>query len=193
MIMADKDLRIKDLESESIWYFVKLPDYLSLASIACSIVAIISAFNGQFGRATLLILASAVFDAFDGVVARLIHRTGNFGVELDSIADVVAFGAAPAILGYCMGLKHPLEVALLVAFVLASAMRLARFNILKVRGHYFIGMPTTANGWLIPLIYLILSVNNIDWAIAQLIYLLWFGFSTILMISILKVPKPSLG
>jgi CDP-diacylglycerol--serine O-phosphatidyltransferase len=191
--MSDKDPRIKDLEAESIWYFIKLPDYLSLASIACSIYSIINSFNNNFGLAASLIVASAVFDAFDGVVARLIHRTGNFGVELDSIADVVAFGAAPAILGYCMGLDHPMEVMLLVAFVLASAMRLARFNILKVRGHYFIGMPTTANGWLIPLIYLILTSINVEWPIAQLIYLLWFGFSTILMISILKVPKPKIG
>lgn len=81
----------------------------------------------------------------------------------------------------------------MILFVLAGALRLARFNVLKVRGHVFVGLPTTANGVIVPLLYFILQFNHADWFWTQTTFLVWFVFSTILTISIVRVPKPHIG
>jgi len=178
---------------KSILHFIDLPDYFSLTSIAFSLLSMDLATKGEFEWAVFFIFASGVLDSFDGMVARLIHRRGQFGAELDSIADVIAFGVAPAIFAYCIGLSRPLDFALLTFFVLASALRLARFNIMKVAGHYFIGIPTTANGFVVPLLFLLLKLADANWPVYQLTFLCWFAFSTIMMISTFKVAKPHLG
>jgi CDP-diacylglycerol--serine O-phosphatidyltransferase len=183
----------KDTIHKGISSFVKLPDYFSLASLSLSLLSMALAYNLKFDLAAILIVISALLDGMDGIAARLIHRRGRFGAELDSIADVIAFGVAPAVFAYCLGLKGLPELFLLIAFVLASALRLARFNIMKVRGHYFIGLPTTSNGVIIPAIYFILELTKASWPVTQIVMLCWFAFSTVLMISTLRVPKPQIG
>ncbi len=139
-----------------------LPSFVTLLSIACGFASIvISVDNALLGNANeyrlaaaLLVLAG-VFDALDGYVARLTGTSSDFGMQLDSLADVVNFGCAPAVLLYCygfvqMGLHDPLLLRLggmaSFFFVACSAMRLARFNVNVGRTdpRYFVGMPTTA-------------------------------------------------
>jgi len=180
-------------KEESIWHFVDLPDYFSLTSIAFSLLSMDLSIKGEFEWAVFFIFISGLLDSFDGMVARFINRRGQFGAELDSIADVVAFGVAPAVFGYCIGLSRPLDFILLTFFVLSSALRLARFNIMKVAGDYFIGIPTTSNGFVIPLLFFILKLSEANWAVYQVVFLCWFAFATIMMISTLKVPKPHIG
>ena len=114
-----------------------------------------SAFYGQYQYAVLLIVVGAVFDFFDGMVARALGVSSPIGKELDSLADVVTFGVAPsAIIFYLFHEVHCPEVLMPVkhllpytAFLMAafSALRLAKFN-LDERQHYgFIGLPTPAN------------------------------------------------
>jgi CDP-diacylglycerol--serine O-phosphatidyltransferase len=108
-----------------------IPSLLTLMSIFLSFYAIVSSINGNFLLAALLILAAGFFDGLDGRVARLTKTTTRFGLELDSLADVISFGVAPALLMYLWALDALGRVGWASAFVFVScgALRLARFNV----------------------------------------------------------------
>ncbi len=108
-----------------------LPSLLTLCSIFLSFYSIILALKGDFLLAGALILAAGFFDKIDGAVARLTNTTSRFGVELDSLADVISFGVAPAILMYVWALAPHGRVGWVSAFlfVACGALRLARFNV----------------------------------------------------------------
>jgi CDP-diacylglycerol---serine O-phosphatidyltransferase len=101
-----------------------------------------------FQRACWSLAFAAVFDTFDGLVARLMNATSEFGKEYDSLADVVTFGAAPAVLVYSWGLHQwgRLGGGIAFLFLVCGSLRLARFNIMtaKVDHRYFIGLPIPA-------------------------------------------------
>jgi CDP-diacylglycerol--serine O-phosphatidyltransferase len=140
-----------------------LPSFVTLLSIACGFTSIvISVDNAHVGSpegyrmAAILLVLAGVFDALDGMVARATGTSSEFGMQLDSIADVMNFGCAPAILVYCWGFaqmnpaEHPtlLRMGGLACFVFVAcgALRLARFNVNVGRTdpRYFVGMPITA-------------------------------------------------
>lgn len=108
-----------------------LPSLLTLTSIFLAFYGIISAIDSEFILAAALILAAGFFDGVDGRVARLTKTTTRFGLELDSLADVISFGVAPAVLMYIWALAPYGRVGLVTAFVFVScgALRLARFNV----------------------------------------------------------------
>jgi CDP-diacylglycerol--serine O-phosphatidyltransferase len=110
--------------------FYVVPCMLTICSLFCGFYSIISSFEGQFFYAAIAILAAAVFDGLDGRVARMTGSTSNFGMELDSLCDMVAFGVAPGILAYLWALTPYGRYGWLAAFcyVAATALRLARFN-----------------------------------------------------------------
>lgn len=114
------------------------------------------AFKGAFDLAMLFIVLGAVFDFFDGMVARLLHVSSPLGVQMDSLADDVTFGFAPATIVFCYmqkALVYPPCLGTLsgiipyAAFAIAvfSACRLAKFNVDKRQANTFIGLPTPAN------------------------------------------------
>ena len=139
-----------------------LPSFVTLLSIACGFGSIvISVDNAHVGApsdyrlAAILLVLAGVFDALDGFVARATNTQSDFGVQLDSIADVMNFGCAPGLLLYCygfaqLGAAHPTIVRMgglaCFIFVACGALRLARFNISVGRTdpRYFVGMPITA-------------------------------------------------
>jgi CDP-diacylglycerol--serine O-phosphatidyltransferase len=139
-----------------------LPSSVTLLSIACGFASIvISVDNAPIGDphdyrlAAILLVLAGVFDALDGFVARATNTQSEFGVQLDSIADVMNFGCAPGLLLYCYGFaqmagEHPTLVRMgglaCFVFVACGALRLARFNIQVGRTdpRYFVGMPITA-------------------------------------------------
>lgn len=122
-----------------------LPNLFTAASAFVGIISIISAVNGYYGKAVLYIILSLLLDGLDGRVARLTHTTSKFGLEFDSLADIIAFGVAPAMLFYVTFGHDFGKLGSLVAgmFVVFGAIRLARFNI--TTGTYepsvFIGLP----------------------------------------------------
>jgi len=114
-----------------------LADFITLANAVCGTGAIFLCLNyldmGRFtpflaGAFTLLALA-LVFDVADGLVARYGRRSSLFGADLDSLADVVSFGVAPAVLGFTLGLRGFWDALVLCAFVCCGVSRLARFNV----------------------------------------------------------------
>ncbi|SMP59251.1 CDP-diacylglycerol--serine O-phosphatidyltransferase [Desulfonatronum lacustre] len=125
-----------------------LPNLFTTASLFSGFLAIIWAIEGQFLYSALAILVSCVLDGMDGMVARLTHSTSEFGVQLDSLADLVAFGVAPAIMVYMWQLQEFGRLGLLASFLIVAcgALRLARFNVQsgKISQKYFIGLPIPA-------------------------------------------------
>jgi CDP-diacylglycerol---serine O-phosphatidyltransferase len=139
-----------------------LPSFVTLLSIACGFASIvISVDNAPVGDphdyrlAAILLVLAGVFDALDGFVARATNTQSEFGMQLDSIADVMNFGCAPGLLLYCYGYAqmaaaHPTLVRVgglaCFVFVACGALRLARFNVSVGRTdpRYFVGMPITA-------------------------------------------------
>lgn len=125
-----------------------LPNLFTTGSLFAGFYGIVSAMNGNYNVAAWFILISAIFDALDGKVARLTGTTSKFGVEYDSLADLVAFGVAPGLLMYSWALKPFGKLGWLAAFlyVVCGALRLARFNVQvsTVESKRFVGLPIPA-------------------------------------------------
>jgi CDP-diacylglycerol---serine O-phosphatidyltransferase len=125
-----------------------LPNLFTAGSLFAGFYCMVSTVNGDYKTAALWILAASIFDGLDGKVARLTGTASKFGVEFDSLADVVSFGAAPGLLMYCWALKPFGRLGWLAGFLLlaCSALRLARFNVQveTVESKRFVGLPTPA-------------------------------------------------
>lgn len=133
-----------------------LPNAFTVASIFCGLFAILEATHPAAGperlfRAALAIFFAGFFDMFDGRVARMTRTQSEFGVQMDSLADAISFGVAPAVLVFKWGLADLGPWGKLVAFIYAACgvIRLARFNVLAARGEgssrFFIGLPIPAS------------------------------------------------
>src|SRR6478609_4018569 len=131
-----------------------LPNLITLSSIFCGFDAIRLAARGgedDIYRAAVLLIFAMIFDMLDGRVARMTKTQSAFGVQIDSLADVVSFGVAPAILTYRWALSDLGTLGLMVSFVFLAcgAIRLARFNVLAMGnekkpakpGKYIVGLP----------------------------------------------------
>ena len=127
-----------------------LPSLLTLGNLFCGYACVIFALRHAFEQAAMFIGFAIVLDMLDGRVARMTGTSSAFGVEFDSLADVVSFGMAPAVLCFAWGLKGFDQAgwAATFVFVSAAAIRLARFNIQTnipgVDKRYFVGMPSPA-------------------------------------------------
>ena len=132
-----------------------IPNTITCLNLVSGAVAVSYAFEGLFEMSFLFIVIGAVFDFFDGMSARLLHVSSPIGKELDSLADDITFGLAPAsiVYNYLCNASMPhwlLPVSSLlpyIAFVIAafSALRLAKFNLDERQTTSFIGLPTPAN------------------------------------------------
>ena len=125
-----------------------LPTLFTVGNLFCGYLSIWGSIRGTFEVAAILIIAAAVLDGLDGRIARLTNSASAFGEEYDSLADLVSFGVAPAVLAYSWGLSdfHRLGWMASFLFVVCGSMRLARFNIqTKVTDkRYFVGLPIPA-------------------------------------------------
>ena len=191
-------------------------DLLTLANASCGTLSVFACLSyiaddrsRQIWAAFVLPIFALVFDVLDGYVARLdTHRQSRLGADLDSLADIVSFGVAPAVLGYTLGLRGLWDVVVLTFFVCAGISRLARFNVTsasltnaatgKVR--YFEGTP-------IPTSVLLVILMAVLYHLGLTGQQFWWGHWTVLgrgfhpiailflvsgslMVSTVKVPKP---
>jgi len=122
-----------------------LPNLFTASSIFVGVISIVEASKGNFFLASWLILLALVFDGLDGRIARMTNTTSQFGVEFDSLADIISFGIAPAMLLYFFIGNEFGRFGILVSalYVIFGAIRLARFNIstAKTDPNVFIGLP----------------------------------------------------
>ncbi|QGY40948.1 CDP-diacylglycerol--serine O-phosphatidyltransferase [Pseudodesulfovibrio cashew] len=125
-----------------------LPNLLTTASLFLGFLGLTWAIKGDYASCALCILSSCVFDGLDGKVARLTGTTSEFGVQLDSLADLVAFGVVPATMAYLWMLNDFGRLGLMAAFLFMAcgALRLARFNVQAATSSkkHFVGLPIPA-------------------------------------------------
>ncbi len=147
-----------------------VPNFVTLLNLLSGGIAVIFAVEGDLSNAALFVFLGILFDFLDGFLARKLNVVSDLGLQLDSLADVVTSGLVPALV-----LFHLFELAITPSWdehnvlpyfgllvLLASAYRLAKFNISTEQSNYFIGLPTPANALLILSLPLILSYQNND-------------------------------
>lgn len=130
--------------------YVNGANLLTSANLVAGFAALILAGQGQLGWAAGMVGAAALLDSVDGLLARRLDVCGPFGSQLDSLADIVAFGCAPAMMLYVGGLDSvPVAgIGACLAFVLSGAWRLARFPLVE-RPHRFVGLPIPPAGLIV--------------------------------------------
>lgn len=125
-----------------------IPNLFTTGNLFCGVFSILSVFNANYLAAAVAILVAMVFDVLDGKSARLTNSTSHFGIEYDSLSDVVSFGVAPGLLLYTWALsgQGTFGIAVMFAYVAMGAVRLARFNSTAAQsdGKYFTGLAIPA-------------------------------------------------
>jgi len=136
-----------------------LPNLFTTGNLFCGFWSIISVFQEHYFYGAVAILLAAIFDVLDGKVARLAGATSKFGIQYDSLADLVSFGIAPAVLAFSWALRPFGRFGWFAAFlfVVCGALRLARFNVLSAVGDtkYFKGLPIPAAASMVSLVILL--------------------------------------
>src|SRR3990167_9385788 len=124
-----------------------LPNLLTTAALFAGFYAIIAAMKLHFDTAAIAIYVAMIADGFDGRVARITNTQSAFGAQYDSLADMVSFGVAPAVVVYSWSIFYLGKLGWLAAFlyIAATALRLARFNTQAVDKNYFQGLSSTAS------------------------------------------------
>lgn len=186
--------------------FIGFYDYtviLTYLSVASAVVGMIFAHKGIFGAAMLCLFLSGFCDAFDGTVARTKkNRTEDekaFGIQLDSLCDVVSFGAAPAFACYCMGVDSFVGIVILCAYVICAVIRLAFFNVQEAKrqqvesgsNKYYRGLPVTASSLVFPVFFLLRPLLPGRVFVAALHFLC--GLVAFLFVLDFRVKKPELS
>lgn len=160
-----------------------LPNLFTLAALFGGFYAIVMAMNGRFEQAAIGVFCAAVLDSLDGRVARLTNTQSAFGEQMDSLSDMVSFGAAPALVMYVWALRGLGKLGWIAAFVYCAcaALRLARFNtnIGVVDKRYFQGLPSPAAAALV--VGFIWVMDDMGWKqVFTLPWLAWLAFGVTL-------------
>ncbi|MBQ2733737.1 MAG: CDP-alcohol phosphatidyltransferase family protein [Clostridia bacterium] len=182
--------------------FIGFYDYtviLTYMSLVSGLLGIGFAANGRHGAAIICLTVCGILDMFDGAVARTkkdrTEDEKSFGIQLDSLCDIVCFGVLPAWFLYCFGPRTAVSIAVLIAYVLCALIRLAFFNVLEAKrqktedgcARYYRGLPVTSASIAFPFFYLLSGilpnpVEKVIWAVLPVL----MGFLFVLDI---KVPK----
>ncbi|MBP0438979.1 CDP-alcohol phosphatidyltransferase family protein [Tianweitania sediminis] len=161
---ANFDDKPPPAQSRRISIRLLIPNLLTLLAVCAGMTGIRLAFEGRYDVAVVMVLGAALLDGIDGRAARALKATSNFGAQMDSLADIVNFGVAPALVLYAYLLNDAGSLGWIVAMIYAIAvgLRLARFNVMLEEPNrpawqnaYFVGVPAPAGAGLVMLpIYL---------------------------------------
>ena len=164
-----------------------LPNLMTTAALFAGFYAVIAGIQGNFEQGAIAILIAMVFDGLDGRIARMTNSCSDFGAEYDSLADMISFGLAPAILIFQWALMDFGKLGWLVAFIytVAAALRLARFNtqVGVADKRYFQGLPSPAAAALLAGLIWVVESNQIDLAITPVVALVLTVFAGLMMVS----------
>ena len=172
-----------------------LPVLITFMGVFCAFSACIMAWQKNFAYAIVLFMLAGTFDLFDGVVARKTKRTQmqkQFGIQIDSLADVCSFGVTPIVLGIFLGMNTVFDFMIMGLYLGAALMRLAYFNCQAIqeegRVSYYTGLPVTYSTILLPIVIVIAYLLTGE-------FCLWILRTAYIMIAILfvlkiKLPKP---
>ncbi|WP_160679975.1 CDP-diacylglycerol--serine O-phosphatidyltransferase [Clostridium sp. C8-1-8] len=167
-----------------------IPNYFTFANLSFGIFSILATLNEDYFLAAIFVIIAALIDRYDGRVARFLNVSSELGKELDSLADLVSFGVAPAILIYTqhslniLGPKGLFGYCALIIFPICGAFRLARYNLSEFDG-VFTGIPITIAGSIMAIFSLITTRYFVPTALPVILMLIF----SYLMISNLKLKK----
>ncbi|MGM0418582.1 MAG: CDP-diacylglycerol--serine O-phosphatidyltransferase [Thermodesulfobacteriota bacterium] len=168
-----------------------LPNMLTAMNALCGFYSVVSAVRGDFTVAAAAVIAGMFFDILDGRVARMTHTESDFGMEFDSLCDLISFGVAPAVLTYMWILPQAGRVGWLSAFVfiICGALRLARFNSADHSdSKYFTGLPIPAAAFITVSWYLFCSKTGFEGKAVEIISMIFIYVLAFLMVSNVKYP-----
>lgn len=171
---------------------------LTYIGVVSAVLGIGLSMYGRTSMAVVCLMISGFCDLFDGTIARTKKRTENemkFGIQIDSLADLVCFGVLPAAIGFSIGLTHWFEAAALIIYVLAALIRLAYYNVTEeelefsenTRRVYYDGLPVTTVAIIIPMIYTLRPVMKSGFLLLYAICLLVTAAAFLLKIKVRKL------
>ena len=167
-----------------------LPNVFTSLNLFCGFYAVIASIDGKFLAAAISIIIAGVFDNLDGKIARATRTTSKFGVEYDSLADLISFGIAPGVMMYLWSLKPLGRIGWLAAFLFMAcgALRLARFNtqVGTVSSDHFVGLPIPAAAGMTAVTVLICHKFNIGGDAQPILMLIMLYALSFLMVSSIK-------
>jgi CDP-diacylglycerol--serine O-phosphatidyltransferase len=169
-----------------------LPSLFTVGNLFLGFWAIIKCFDGAYAEAAPLIFGAVVLDLLDGRIARLTGTTSQFGAELDSLADAISFGVAPALMAYRWALDEVPRLGWLAAFFFAmcGVLRLARFNVQKhaTDPRYFVGLPIPAGAGQLVTVIAFAPARVTSWVHGLFAIILVVGLG-LLMVSTFRYPS----
>lgn len=167
-----------------------LPNAFTSMNLFFGFLCIVSALDGRFEFAAVSILIAVVFDSLDGKIARATNTTSQFGIEYDSLADLVSFGLAPSLLMYLWILKPMGRIGWLAAFLftICGALRLARFNTMaeETPSNHFLGLPIPAAAGMNATAVMFCTKFNVPVSEFPVVFLLGMYALSFLMVSSVK-------
>jgi CDP-diacylglycerol--serine O-phosphatidyltransferase len=167
-----------------------LPNIFTSLNLFFGFYAIIAAINRQFVAAAVAIIIGVLFDIMDGKIARATNTTSKFGIEYDSLADLISFGLAPGLMIYLWSLKPLGRIGWLAAFLFMAcgALRLARFNsqVGIISSDYFVGLPIPAGAGMVATAVLFCHKTGVDGKINPILILIALYALSFLMVSTIK-------
>ncbi len=165
-----------------------LPNLFTTANIVAGFYSILAAHNGNFLLSAWAIIFAVLFDNLDGKVARLTHTESQFGVEYDSLSDLISFGVAPSFLVYTFVLNDFGRLGIIASFLflLTGALRLARFNVQNSHRDSFIGLPIPGGAAVIASLIIVSMRYGIDSHKYDVFFLVMTYILAFLMISTVK-------
>jgi len=170
-----------------------LPNLCTAMNLFCGFYAVVAAIDGKFVAAAYAVIVASIFDNLDGKIARATHSTSKFGVEFDSLADLVSFGVAPGLLMYLWALQPLGRIGWLAGFlfVVCGALRLARFNtqVGTVSSGHFIGLPIPAGAGMIAVTVLFCHKIGVEPQTYPLAFLILIYMLSFMMVSTVKYPS----
>lgn len=178
MFLLEKvDSTVKKIKSNA-------ANLITIVNMSFGGAAIMATLNEYYNYSVLFIFIAAFLDRYDGKVARKFNQESDLGKQLDSMADVISFGVAPALLMYEVALTDFGVVGMFMAvlYIACGALRLARFNVMDTTG-YFVGLPITAAGTLLTFSFFFVEV------LSPVFFMFLFPILAILMISTFTLKK----
>ncbi len=170
-----------------------LPNFFTALNLFCGFFAMVAAVDGKFVAAAYAIIVAGIFDNLDGKIARATHSTSKFGVEFDSLCDLVSFGVAPGLMMYVWALQPLGRIGWLAGFlfVACGALRLARFNtqVGSTDSRYFVGLPIPAGAGMSAVTILFCHKVGVEPHTYPLVFLIMIYMLSFLMVSTIKYPS----
>jgi CDP-diacylglycerol--serine O-phosphatidyltransferase len=186
MVIIGQKLYIKCRGGDTLMFKKMIPSLFTFSNLTFGMLSILFSLNGKLKTSAIMLILAAIIDRYDGRIARRFSATTNFGKELDSLADLISFGAAPAILSWVLFLNSYSIIGyfICILFPIAGAYRLARFNVTEFKNVYS-GVPITVAGAIMAFINLISLYTKVYPLILSIIMI----FLSYLMVSKIQFKK----